>query len=46
MRNLPSCAIYKEYLKTASQRFNITIDDCRDRYGKYTEAEWEKLLKN
>ena len=41
---LPPIALYRKYLNIASLRFNITMDEARDKYGRYTTGQWEKLL--
>ena len=41
---LPSCAVYAEYLKKASQIFNLSINECRNRFGCFTENQWKMIL--
>jgi hypothetical protein len=43
--SLPSCILYKRYLEIAEQKLNISKDEARNKYGLYTVAQWEKLLK-
>lgn len=48
MRNnidiLPTCNDYALFLRKASIKFNISIDACRNLYGKYTYRQWNNLL--
>lgn len=41
---LPTVSQYTSFLSEAAKRFNLTINECRDRYGTYTIGEWQKLL--
>lgn len=41
---LPPIELYRKYLNIASIRFNITMDEARDRYGLFTISEWENLF--
>lgn len=43
---LPNVSLYSKYLNIASLRFNLSIDECRDRYGLFTIQQWETLLQN
>lgn len=43
---LPPVSLYREYLNKACCKFNLSIDECRDRYGKFTIEEWNNLLKD
>lgn len=43
--SLPSCHLYSRFLEIAEEKLNITKDEARSKYGLYTVAEWEKLLK-
>ena len=43
---LPPIELYRKYLNIASIRFNLTIDQCRDKYGIYTIAQWDELFKS
>lgn len=44
MINLPTCKQYSNYLATATERFGITIDECRNKYGLYSQEQWNELL--
>jgi len=46
MDKLPPIEIYSKYLQIASIRFNLTIDQCRDKFGLYTERQWLQLFNN
>ncbi len=41
---LPTCAIYSELLSIAETTFGITRNQARERYGKFTNNQWLKLL--
>ena len=41
---LPPTELYSKYLNIASMRFNLTLDECRDKFGLYTTEQWEQLL--
>lgn len=41
---LPPTSIYIQYLSTASARFNLSMNECRDKFGLYTEKQWLDLL--
>jgi len=43
--SLPSCHLYGRFLEIAQEKLGITIEEARNKYGLYTVAEWEKLLK-
>jgi hypothetical protein len=43
--SLPSCHLYARFLEIAKEKLKITKEEARDKYGLYTVAEWEKLLK-
>lgn len=43
-KSLPSCYLYSRFLDIAVEKLNISKDEARNKYGKYTVAEWEKLL--
>ena len=43
---LPTCADYKNFLNQAILKFNISIDEARNKFGLYTYGQWQKLLKN
>lgn len=42
---LPTCMIYAQYLQIASIRFNLAIDECRNRFGLYTNRQWDNLFQ-
>lgn len=42
---LPPCHLYGRFLEIAQEKLGITIEEARNKYGSYTVAEWEKLLK-
>jgi len=41
---LPSITTYSNYLNIASIRFSLTMNECRDRFGLFTNQQWETLL--
>jgi len=41
----PPTDLYREYLSQAHNKFNITYEEARQKYGLYTIREWEELLK-
>lgn len=41
---IPFGAIYSKYLNIASIRFNLTLDECRNKFGLYTEKQWLDLF--
>lgn len=41
---IPPSNLYSKYLNIASLRFNLTLDECRDKYGLLTVKEWDNLL--
>lgn len=41
---LPTVEMYRKYLNIASFKFNLTLDECRDLYGMFTENQWLNLL--
>lgn len=43
---LPPVSLYSKYLNIASFRFNLTLDECRNKYGLFTINQWESLLQN
>ena len=43
---LPPISLYKNYLDRAAEKFKISINKARDKFGLYTIAEWEKLLED
>lgn len=46
MNNLPPITLYIKYLQIASIRFNLTLDECRSKFGLYTEGQWLKLFNS
>jgi len=44
MDTLPPITLYRKYLQIASIRFNLTLDECRNKYGLFTERQWLKLF--
>lgn len=38
---LPPILLYSKYLNIASIRFNLTLNECRDKYGLFTIKQWE-----
>lgn len=46
MNKLPTIDLYRKYLNIASIRFNMTLDECRDKYGLFTEQQWLNLFTN
>lgn len=42
---MPPIMAYANYLSEASKKFNISINEARNRYGSYTEGDWETLLQ-
>ena len=42
---LPSVSLYSKYLNIASVKFNLTLDECRGRYGLFTNQQWQELLE-
>ena len=43
---LPSIETYRKLLNIASIRYNMTIDQCRDKFGLFTEKQWSEYLTN
>lgn len=41
---LPTCEHYGELLGLAVARLGISREEARERYGRYTYAEWADLL--
>ena len=42
----PPIMIYSELLDNAKNKFNLTMDQCRKKYGQFSCKEWYNLLKN
>lgn len=45
MDKLPFCSEYTRLLNVASFKFGLTMDECRDKFGLYTNRQWKELLK-
>ena len=45
MDYLPTVANYRNYLNQASQKFNFSLDQCRDKFGLFTIKQWKRLLR-
>lgn len=43
---IPSASIYRKYLNMASIRYNLTLDECRDKYGLFTNNQWFELFNS
>jgi hypothetical protein len=43
---LPPILLYTKYLNIASIRYNLSLDECRDKFGRYTTNEWNKFLSD
>lgn len=43
---LPPISLYKQYLDRVVEKFKISINEARNKFGLYTITEWEKLLKD
>ena len=43
---LPTCIDYACFLKQANLKLNISIENARNKYGKYSYKQWNKLLNN
>ncbi len=43
---LPPIMEYSKNLQLAVRKFGITIDEARDKYGKYTIGQWNDLLND
>lgn len=42
---LPTINEYSYFLDEAQKKLNITRDEARNKYGKYTHGQWKELLK-
>lgn len=42
--HLPRVSLYSKYLNIASIRFNLSLYECRDKFGLYTNSQWLKLF--
>ena len=43
---LPLCLHYAELLQKATEKFSISMEEARKRYGVYTYKEWNALLNS
>jgi hypothetical protein len=43
---LPTVSDYTNYLNKVVNKFNISINEARNRYGKLTYKQWNNLLNN
>ena len=43
---IPPIALYSKYLNIASFKFNLTMNECRNRFGLFTVKQWEELFSN
>jgi len=41
---LPKIMDYTNFLNKAIEKFNISIEEARTKYGRYTYKQWEELL--
>lgn len=41
---LPTVHTYTNLLGLASAKFKLSINECRDKFGKFTIQNWENLL--
>lgn len=46
LNSLPTCLDYSNFLDRAMNRFKITRDEARHKYGQFTYDQWNKLLNN
>jgi hypothetical protein len=44
MNALPNCEDYRILLHKAVKTFNISFENARMKYGKFTYQDWENLL--
>ena len=42
--SLPSAHLYSRFLEIAEEKFSISKEEARNKYGLYTVKEWETLL--
>lgn len=42
---LPNCFDYANFLNLAVSKFNISINDARNLYGRFTYSQWNKILQ-
>ena len=43
---IPTVKNYTNYLNVASTRFNLSLNDCRNKFGMFTVKQWLNLLKS
>lgn len=43
---LPTVSDYTKYLNIASLRYNMSLDECRDKYGLFTYKQWYELFND
>ena len=43
---LPNCEDYRILLHKSVEKFNISFENARMKYGSYTYQQWENLLIN
>ena len=41
---LPNITLYRKYLNIASLKFSLSIDECRNKYGLFTNNQWLNLF--
>lgn len=41
---IPTCQDYSRLLMRAVDKFKITIEEARDRYGLFTYGQWQEVL--
>jgi hypothetical protein len=41
---LPPILVYTSFVKKASEKFKLSEDECRKKFGTFTIREWKKLL--
>jgi len=47
MKNtIPKVEDYRILLHKAVEKFNISFENARMKYGRYTYQQWEELFKN
>ena len=43
---LPTVTVYTKLLNIASIRFSLSLDECTNKYGLFTNKKWVELLNN
>ena len=46
LNTIPTSMDYSNYLYRAVAKFNIDVNQARNKYGTFTYKEWEELLKD